>query len=166
MSTLEKCHHEGCPQKGVPLCLSMYNEHMVKHTPGSLSCAVPGCLFTSKYMRNLRAHGRIHCAPLECGLDVCDKEGHFLRKCAYTTGSEAHLKVHKATVHGKERSFECGIGGCTYKASNRSNLNMHQRRHSAEGPTFLCPYCVLPDTYSAYQQIHLTRHVQLHHKGL
>lgn len=166
MSNFEICHHDGCPRKGVPLCLSLYNQHMAKHTPGSLSCTVPGCLFKCKHARNLRAHERIHDAPLVCDLDLCNKEGQFLRKCAYTTASLSHLEAHKATVHRRERKFECGIDGCTYKASNQSNLNVHQRRHSADGPTFVCPYCVLPATYSAYSKSNLTSHVKRHHGDL
>lgn len=79
-------------------------------------------------------------------------------ECQRVFKAQNALVNHVKTVHEGLRPFCCRF--CDYAASNKSNLNIHERQHTGEKPYF-CDFC----EYRAADRSSLKKHL-LRHSGV
>ena len=107
-------------------------------------CTFVGCLFTTKYSKDLTRHMTKHTGekPFSCHL------------CGHSFGRQDKLNRHMQ-LHTGYKPFSCGA--CSYKAVDRCTLRKHMRVHTDERP-YHCQICPYRSKDSSQLTVHLRTH--------
>lgn len=153
LSEHNKTKHLDCPECSKK-CLSY--KAMTQHRRNShyrnenTKCEF--CDKSFKFTSTLKIHiRRVHAKERNHRCEFCGKE--FFE---YST-LKVHLKVHANTR--VDKTFPCEFLNCSYSATNRGNLQKHQKIHKQK-KTFPCDF--LNCDYTAPNFINLRKHKKIH----
>lgn len=134
-------------------------DHKDTHLKGQKYYSCNKCPFITIHAANIKQHIRNHSGSKNFTCKQCNYT------CTYEYQMEKHVKLHSNNPENGSVKYVANVAKvhrckkCDFKAATLQDVQVHQKVHFHDSPTFSCDRCPFVTTRNHYLQMHLQVHL-------